>query len=64
MRIPAHALLRADDEIRTRDPNLGKVVLYQLSHIRVPCFQDLATLTQKIGHRKPLAAPTPAWIAI
>jgi hypothetical protein len=31
----ATALLRADDEIRTRDPNLGKVVLYQLSHIRM-----------------------------
>jgi hypothetical protein len=29
----------------------------------VPCFQDLATLTQKIGHRKPLTAPTPARIA-
>ena len=27
--------LRADDGIRTRDPNLGKVVLYQLSHVRV-----------------------------
>ena len=26
--------LRADDEIRTRDPHLGKVMLYQLSHIR------------------------------
>ena len=26
----------ADDGIRTRDPNLGKVVLYQLSHVRVP----------------------------
>ena len=25
----------ADDGVRTRDPNLGKVVLYQLSHIRV-----------------------------
>ncbi|MEY5004392.1 MAG: hypothetical protein RLZZ594_422, partial [Actinomycetota bacterium] len=33
--------MRADDEIRTRDPNLGKVVLYQLSHIRVPSFEDL-----------------------
>ncbi len=30
--------MRADDEIRTRDPNLGKVVLYQLSHIRVLHF--------------------------
>ena len=25
----------ADDGIRTRDPHLGKVVLYQLSHVRV-----------------------------
>ncbi len=24
----------ADDGIRTRDPHLGKVVLYQLSHVR------------------------------
>ena len=28
--------LRADDGIRTRDPHLGKVMLYQLSHVRVP----------------------------
>ncbi len=28
-------LRRADDGIRTRDPHLGKVVLYQLSHVRV-----------------------------
>src|SRR5437588_6755209 len=40
--VEAHAPLRriktsarADDGIRTRDPNLGKVVLYQLSHVRV-----------------------------
>ena len=25
----------ADDGIRTRDPHLGKVVLYQLSHVRL-----------------------------
>jgi hypothetical protein len=30
--MPLH--LRADDGIRTRDPNLGKVVRYQLRHIR------------------------------
>ena len=29
---------RADDETRTRDPHLGKVMLYQLSHIRVSGF--------------------------
>ena len=34
-RSPCPALSRADDGIRTRDPNLGKVVLYQLSHVRV-----------------------------
>ncbi len=28
------ALSGADDGIRTRDPHLGKVVLYQLSHVR------------------------------
>src|SRR4051812_49660866 len=27
----------ADDGIRTRDPHLGKVMLYQLSHVRVHC---------------------------
>jgi hypothetical protein len=32
--MPLH--LRADDGIRTRDPNLGKVVRYQLRYIRVP----------------------------
>ena len=29
------AQFRAGDEIRTRDPNLGRVVLYQLSYSRV-----------------------------
>ena len=28
------SLLRAENETRTRDPNLGKVVLYQLSYFR------------------------------
>jgi hypothetical protein len=27
--------LRADDGTRTRDPHLGKVMLYQLSHVRL-----------------------------
>ena len=25
----------ADDGVRTRDPHLGKVMLYQLSHVRM-----------------------------
>ena len=29
---------RAENETRTRDPNLGKVVLYQLSYCRMACF--------------------------
>ena len=27
-------MLGADDRIRTGDPHLGKVMLYQLSHVR------------------------------
>ncbi len=48
--------LRADDGIRTRDPHLGKVMLYQLSHVRAshlsvvlgnfsPCVRQLSTST-------------------
>jgi hypothetical protein len=33
--------LRADDGIRTRDPHLGKVMLYQLSHVRVPALEPV-----------------------
>ena len=32
------APLRADDEARTRDLNLGKVALYQLSYVRLLPF--------------------------
>jgi hypothetical protein len=31
----------ADDEIRTRDIDLGKVALYQLSYIRLPLHDRL-----------------------
>ena len=31
---------RAKDETRTRDPNLGKVMLYQLSYFRIICLLD------------------------
>ena len=30
-------LFGAENETRTRDPNLGKVVLYQLSYFRLCC---------------------------
>ena len=31
----ARGFCGADDGTRTRDPHLGKVMLYQLSHVRV-----------------------------
>ena len=34
--LDSHSLfLRAENEARTRDPNLGKVMLYQLSYFRI-----------------------------
>ena len=33
-----HWLMRAEDEVRTRDPQLGRLMLYQLSY-----FRDLFT---------------------
>ena len=37
--------LRAENEARTRDPNLGKVVLYQLSYFRVFGIHSLVLLS-------------------
>ena len=41
----------AKDEIRTRDPDLGKVVLYQLSYFRIgiSCFAFGLSLTAFAG---------------
>ena len=36
--IPPFERPRAENETRTRDPNLGKVVLYQLSYFRIAYF--------------------------
>ena len=39
---PFEVLSRAENETRTRDPNLGKVMLYQLSYFRLSlCLLDL-----------------------
>ena len=40
-RATAAPTARADNGIRTRDPHLGKVMLYQLSHVRMLSFQNL-----------------------
>ena len=37
-----HLLFRAENEARTRDPNLGKVVLYQLSYFRIILLYQLS----------------------
>ena len=43
--------LRADDEARTRDLNLGKVALYQLSYVR----RNTTGVTSPSGARETLA---------
>ena len=44
---------RAENEARTRDPNLGKVVLYQLSYFRVRVTLDFTIAS----HSLPRLAP-------
>ena len=39
-------VLRAENETRTRDPNLGKVVLYQLSYFRSTLFYNRRLATR------------------
>ena len=39
----------AENETRTRDPNLGKVVLYQLSYFRVATRTRLELVTSAVG---------------
>jgi hypothetical protein len=39
-RPPAQENRGADDEIRTRDIDLGKVALYQLSYIRASAYRN------------------------
>ena len=38
---------KAKDEIRTRDPNLGKVMLYQLSYFRSIFLKSTAAYNSK-----------------
>jgi hypothetical protein len=48
-RIVEITLNGADDETRTRDPNLGKVVLYQLSYVRVSMSYPVGEIKYTIG---------------
>ena len=40
---------RAENETRTRDPNLGKVVLYQLSYCRICYFFQIASFLKAVA---------------
>ena len=46
-------LTRADDEARTRDPQLGKLMLYQLSYVRnrLGCYQSVAVVVRRSRRR-------------
>ena len=46
--------LGAENETRTRDPNLGKVVLYQLSYFRSTNLQNLRLQPSQIASAKVL----------
>ena len=39
--VKTDSLSRAENEARTRDPNLGKVMLYQLSYFRIFRIREL-----------------------
>ena len=45
--IPPFERPRAENETRTRDPNLGKVVLYQLSYFRIIFLHLLSNAVQR-----------------
>src|SRR5205823_12999512 len=58
----------ADDGIRTRDPHLGKVVLYQLSHVRARSSlrrpelafnRPVVSYSRSATERTPASAPPP-----
>ena len=53
--------LRADDGIRTRDPHLGKVMLYQLSHVRTTAFGDRSPLVRSRTIAEPKAGVQTSW---
>ena len=43
----------AEDEARTRDPNLGKVVLYQLSYFRIKSLKLIGLVVGAEGVEPP-----------
>ena len=50
---PGRKAFRAKDEIRTRDPDLGKVVLYQLSYFRIIQHHPMCSLFEPVYSSHP-----------
>ena len=46
-----HWLMRAEDEVRTRDPQLGRLMLYQLSYFRKECGRRWIRTTEGINQQ-------------
>ena len=61
-RAPAAPIARADDGTRTRDPHLGKVMLYQLSHIRA--LQPMTGAGGKVAEHEHGAKSSPIGRAV
>ena len=53
-----HLYLGAENETRTRDPDLGKVVLYQLSYFRKILFQNFAASCHDSAKQTNLILPS------
>ena len=59
---PVRPGLGAEDGARTRDLNLGKVALYQLSYFRVPVI--VASAGSGVGGRSPRISATPSGLSV
>ena len=44
-------LIRAEDEAQTRDPQLGRLMLYQLSYFRIFCGQRWIRTTEGVSQQ-------------
>src|SRR5256885_1602644 len=61
IRNPQSAIARAGNGTRTRDPNLGKVVLYQLSYSRRTRLTARTVTSQHLLRHVRVRAATAAW---
>ena len=50
-RFDVPSLFRAEDEAQTRDPQLGRLMLYQLSYFRIFCGQRWIRTTEGVSQQ-------------